>query len=40
MFYDVLAEGDCSELLAAEDRRGLTPLFWHSVLPYGEVKLT
>ena len=22
-----------------EDRRGLTPLFWQHVLPYGEVKL-
>ena len=22
-----------------EDRRGLTPLFWSHVLPYGEVKL-
>jgi hypothetical protein len=25
--------------LTAEDRRGLTPLFWQHVLPYGEVKL-
>jgi len=23
-------------LLTAEDRRGLTPLFWQHVLPYGE----
>ena len=26
-------------LLTVEDRRGLTPLFWQHVLPYGEVKL-
>jgi len=26
-------------LLTSEDRRGLTPLFWQHVLPYGEVKL-
>ncbi len=25
--------------LTAEDRRGLTPLFWTHVAPYGEVKL-
>ena len=25
--------------LTAEDQRGLTPLFWSHVLPYGEVKL-
>jgi hypothetical protein len=39
MLQDVLAEDDWSELLTAEDRRGLTPLFWQHVLPYGEVKL-
>ncbi len=27
---------DWSDLLTAEDRRGLTPLFWQHVLPYGE----
>ncbi len=26
-------------VLTAEDLRGLTPLFWAHVLPYGEVKL-
>jgi len=31
MLQDVLAEDDRAELL--------TPLFWHHVLPYGEVKL-
>ena len=26
-------------MLTPEDQRGLTPLFWSHVLPYGEVKL-
>ena len=26
-------------MLTADDRRGLTPLFWAHVRPYGEVKL-
>ena len=26
-------------VLNAEDQRGLTPLFWTHVLPYGEVRL-
>jgi len=39
LLQDVLAESDWSEVLTAEDRRGLTPLFWQHVLPYGEVKL-
>jgi hypothetical protein len=26
-------------VLTAENQRGLTPLFWSHVLPYGEVKL-
>lgn len=39
LLQDVLAENEWSELLTAEDRRGLTPLFWQHVLPYGEVKL-
>ncbi len=39
MLQGVLAEDDWAELLTAEDRRGLTPLFWQHVLPYGEVKL-
>lgn len=39
MLQDVLAEDDWNQLLTAEDRRGLTPLFWQHVLPYGEVKL-
>jgi hypothetical protein len=39
MLQDVLAEDDWTELLTPEDRRGLTPLFWQHVLPYGEVEL-
>ena len=39
MLQDVLAEHDWTDLLTLEDRRGLTPLFWQHVLPYGEVKL-
>ena len=39
MLQDVLAEHNWSDLLTLEDRRGLTPLFWQHVLPYGEVKL-
>ena len=39
MLQHVLAEPDWTELLTSEDRRGLTPLFWQHVLPYGEVKL-
>lgn len=36
---NVLAEDEWRDLLTAEDRRGLTPLFWQHVLPCGEVKL-
>lgn len=39
MIQDLLAEPDWAEVLTPEDRRGLTPLFWSHVLPYGEVKL-
>jgi len=39
MLQDVLAEDDWTAILTPEDRRGLTPLFWQHVLPYGEVKL-
>ena len=35
LLQDVLAEADWSDLLTVEDRRGLTPLFWQHVLPYG-----
>jgi TnpA family transposase len=39
LLQDVLAEDDWADTLTAEDRRGLTPLFWQHVLPYDEVKL-
>jgi TnpA family transposase len=39
MLQDVLAERDWLELLGDADKRGLTPLFWAHVLPYGEVNL-
>ena len=39
MLQDVLAEDAWAGMLTTEDRRGLTPLFWQHVLPYGEVKL-
>jgi TnpA family transposase len=39
MLQDVLADPKWEGILTPEDRRGLTPLFWLHVLPYGEVKL-
>ncbi|CAM5539461.1 Tn3 family transposase (plasmid) [Streptomyces viridifaciens] len=39
MLQDVLAEPAWAELLGPADRRGLTPLFWSHVRPYGEVRL-
>jgi TnpA family transposase len=39
MIQDLLADPEWDDVLTAEDRRGLTPLFWSHVLPYGEVKL-
>lgn len=39
MIQDVLADPDWSDTLSAADRRGLTPLFWAHLLPYGEVRL-
>ena len=39
MLQDVLAGPGWSEALTTEDQRGLTPLFWMHVLPYGEVRL-
>lgn len=37
MVQDVLDEGLVE--LAPADRRGLTPLFWSNIAPYGEVRL-
>ena len=39
MLQDILADAGWADALTAEDERGLTPLFWSHVLPYGEVKL-
>ena len=39
MLQDVLTDPGWSEALTSEDQRGLTPLFWMHVLPYGEVRL-
>ncbi len=38
MLQDVPADPEWEDV-PLEDRRGLTPLFWSHVLPYGEVKL-
>ena len=39
MVQDVLADEMWAHRLTAEDKRGLTPLFWAHVDPYGEVRL-
>ncbi len=39
MLQDVLADPEWAALLTPVDRRGLTPLFWLRVRPYGEVRL-
>jgi TnpA family transposase len=39
MTQDLLPAPEWVDVLAPDDRRGLTPLFWTHVLPYGEVKL-
>ncbi|MEV4927061.1 Tn3 family transposase [Streptomyces roseoverticillatus] len=39
MLQAVLAEPAWADLPGPADRRGLTPLFWGHVRPYGEVKL-
>jgi TnpA family transposase len=39
MVQDVLADETWADRLTAEDKRGLTPLFWTHVAPYGEVRL-
>jgi hypothetical protein len=39
MIQDILAEPEWADVLTPEDLRGLTPLFWAHVQPYGEVKL-
>ncbi|MEW1605237.1 Tn3 family transposase [Streptomyces sp. NPDC093808] len=39
MLQDVLGEPEWAGLLTSADLRGLTPLFWSHVRPYGEVDL-
>jgi TnpA family transposase len=39
MVQDVLTDQAWADRLTSEDRRGLTPLFWAHVAPYGEVRL-
>lgn len=39
MLQDVIADPARATLLKPADRRGLTPLFWQHVQPYGEVRL-
>ncbi|MFD5882794.1 Tn3 family transposase [Streptomyces yangpuensis] len=39
MLQDVLGEPEWADLLTPAARRGLTPLFWSHVRPYGEVNL-
>jgi hypothetical protein len=37
MIQDVLADGAVA--LTPEDERGLNPLFWSNIAPYGEVRI-
>ncbi|MGW7671581.1 hypothetical protein ACWGJX_31345 [Streptomyces sp. NPDC054775] len=39
MLQDILGEPEWADFLTPADRRGLTPLFWSHVRPYGEVNL-
>ncbi|MGW7546769.1 Tn3 family transposase [Streptomyces sp. NPDC054770] len=39
MLQDVMDDPEWADLLTPADRRGLTPLFWSHVRPYGEVNL-
>lgn len=39
MIQDELAQPNWDDVLTAEDRRGLTPLFTSNITPYGEVRL-
>lgn len=39
MLQGILGEQEWADLLMPADRRGLTPLFWSHVRPYGEVNL-
>jgi TnpA family transposase len=39
MVQDIIADDEWAAQLTDADRRGLTPLFWTHVAPYGEIKL-
>jgi TnpA family transposase len=39
LLQDVLVEPQWASILTPEDKRGLTPLFWSNIAPYGEVRL-
>lgn len=40
LIQDLIDDPDTGHILVtAADKRGVTPLFWEHVLPYGEVKL-
>jgi len=39
MLQEILAEPEWSALLTPANQRGLSPLFWQHVRPYGEVTL-
>jgi len=39
MIQDALTDPAWSQRFTSADRRGLTPLFWSHVAPYGEVRL-
>ncbi|MER6946829.1 Tn3 family transposase [Nonomuraea sp. NPDC000554] len=39
MLQDVLPDPEWAKLLKPADSRGLAPLFWQHVQPYGEVRL-
>jgi hypothetical protein len=39
MLQHILGEPEWADFLTPADRRGLTPLFWSHVRPYGEVNL-
>ncbi|MFJ9370267.1 hypothetical protein ACIRRA_38405 [Nocardia sp. NPDC101769] len=40
MIQDILADPEWEGVLTAENERGLTPLFWSHMLPYGESNST
>ena len=39
LLQDILVEPEWASTLTPEDKRGLTPLLWSNIAPYGEVRL-